>query len=226
MWFIIYTVVYMKSLEAGLAWWHPWITPLSATLNINTRHIRFEIEPFDASKDAVLVFESLWWQVVKYFPWSSNLRGFELCKISLHLKYVEPFEQGGRSFKCIETKDSRLKQISSETFSLIFRPYHSLVYIFLLPCFDDCGQAVDLLTFCVECPSKHLGQISYQRISPKCKQSKEMSMSTVSKSKNIFSFKFMNLTKINLYVLDWQSVLMAFIGLQELLQEGPSDSWW
>ena len=149
MWFIIYTVVYMKSLEAGLAWWHPWITPLSATLNINTRHIRFEIEPFDASKDAVLVFESLWWQVVKYFPWSSNLRGFEFCKISLHLKYVELFEQGGRSFKCIETKDSRLKQISSETFSLIFRPYHSLVYIFLLPCFDDCGQAVDLLTFCV-----------------------------------------------------------------------------
>ena len=152
------------------------------------------------------------------------MRGFEFCKISLHLKYVELFEQGGRSFKCIETKDSRLKQISSETFSLIFRPYHSLVYIFLLPCFDDCGQAVDLLTFCVECPSKHLGQISYQRISPKCKQSKEMSMSTVSKSKNIFSFKFMNLTKINLYVLDWQSVLMAFIGLQELLQEGPSDS--
>ena len=226
MWFIIYTVVYMKSLEAGLAWWHPWITPLSATLNINTRHIRFEIEPFDASKDAVLVFESLWWQVMKYFQWSSNLRGFELCKISLHLKYVEPFERGGRSFKCIETKDSRLKQISSETLSLIFRPYHSLVYIFLLPCFDDCGQAVDLLTFCVECPSKHLGQISYQRISPKCKQSKEMSMSTVSKSKNIFSFKFMSLTKINLYVLDWQSVLMAFIGLQELLQEGPSDSWW
>ena len=175
MWFIIYTVVYMKSLEAGLAWWHPWITPLSATLNINTRHIRFEIEPFDASKDAVFVCVSLRWQVMRYFSWSSNLRGFEFCKISLHLKYVEPFEQGGRSFKCIETKDSRLKQISSETFSLIFRPYHSLVYIFLLPCFDDCGQAVDLLTFCVECPSKHLGQISYQRISPKCKQSKEMS---------------------------------------------------
>ena len=126
---------------------------------------------------------------MSYFPWSSNLRGFEFCKISLHLKYVEPFEQGGRSFKCIETKDSRLKKI--------FRPYHSLVYIFLLPCFDDCGQAVDLLTFCVECPSKHLGQISYQRISPKCKQSKEMSMSTVSKSKNICSFGSINLTKRN-----------------------------
>ena len=122
----------MKSLEAGLAWWHPWITPLSATLNINTRHIRFEIEPFDASKDGVFVFESMWWQVVKYFPWSSNLRGFEFCKISLHLKYVELFEQGGRSFKCIETKDSRLTQISLETLSLIFRPCHSLVYIFLL----------------------------------------------------------------------------------------------
>ena len=133
MWFIIYTVVYMKSLEAGLAWWHPWITPLSATLNINTRHIRFEIEPFDASKDAVFVCVSLRWQVMRYFSWSSNLRGFEFCKISLHLKYVEPFEQGGRSFKCIETKDSRLKQISSETLSLIFRPYHSLVIFFFSP---------------------------------------------------------------------------------------------
>ena len=30
--------------------------------------------------------------------------------------------------------------------------------------------------------------------------------------------------EIDLYVLDWQSVLMVFIGLQELLQEGPSDS--
>ena len=120
----------MKSLEAGLAWWHPWITPLSATLNINTRHIRFEIEPFDASKYAVFVFESLRWQVVKYLIWSSNLRGFEFCKISLHLKYVEPFEQGGRSFKCIETKDSRLKQISSETFSLIFQalPFFGLYF--------------------------------------------------------------------------------------------------
>ena len=224
MWFIIYTVVCMKSLEAGLAWWHPWITPLSATLNINTRHIRFEIEPLMLQR---MMYLHLYRCDNNYYPWSSNLRGFGFCKISLHLKYVEPFEQGGRSFKCIETKDSRIKQISSETFSLIFRPYHSLVYIFLLPCFDDCGQAVDLLTFCVECPSKHLGQISYQRISPKCKHPKKCQCPPF---QNLKIFPLLSPStlheEIDLYVLDWQSVLMAFIGLQELLQEGPSDSWW
>ena len=134
---------------------------------------------------------------MSYFPWSFNFRGFEFCKISLHLKYVEPFEQGCDHLNALKQRIQDENRFLQKHFPWFFRPYHSLVYIFLLPCFDDCGQAVDLLTFCVECPSKHLGQISYQRISPKCKQSKEMSMSTVSKSRNICSFGSINLTKRN-----------------------------
>ena len=215
----------MKSLEGGLAWWHPWITPLSATLNINTRHIRFEIEPFDASKDAVLVFESLWWQVVKYVPWSSNLRGFEFCKISLHLKYVEPFEQGGRSFKCIETKDSRIKQISSETFPLIFRPYYSLV--FFSPILMIVVKRWIFWLFVLSALQSTWDKSPTKGFPPNVNNPKKCQCPPF---QNLEIFALLDPSiwrkEINLYVLDWQSVLMAFIGLQELLQEGLSDSWW
>ena len=217
----------MKSLEAGLAWWHPWITPLSATLNINTRHIRFEIEPFDASKYAVFVFESLWWQVVKYFPWSSNLRGFEFCKISLHLKYVEPFEQGGRSFKCIETKDSRLKQI----FRKHFRDFLALPFFWFISFFSPVLMIVVkrwiFWLFVLSALQSTWDKSPTKGFPPNVNNPKKCQCPPFQNLK-IFALLSPSILRkeINRYVFDWQSVLMAFIGLQELLQEGLSDSLW